>query len=162
MNKKKQGLGSTVGIGYISIMLIFTVICLTILAVLGFQAVYSNDRVSGRSEQFTREYYAADMEAKKTLAILDEAAVQAADGFSFEESFTDAAQEIDGVITAMVPEGVRVDYSVVINDRQQLSVSVVFFSSPAGERYRILRWQSGTEADQEESSPAVWDGSDLV
>ena len=78
MNKKKRFFGSTVGVGYISMMLIFTVICLTILAVLSFQAVYSNDRVSSRSERFTQEYYDADMAAKRTLAQLDGIALECA------------------------------------------------------------------------------------
>ena len=160
MNKKKRFFGSTVGVGYISIMLIFTVICLTILAVLSFQAVYSNDRVSSRSEIFTQEYYDADAAAKSTLAQLDLAAVQA--GFSFEESFMTAAAEIEGVSTAMVPGGVRADYSVRINDRQYLAVSVEFHADSSDGRYDVLEWRSVTRDSTEESSPAVWDGSELV
>ncbi len=162
MNKKKRFFGSTVGVGYISIMLIFTVICLTILAVLSFQAVYSNDRVSSRSEIFTQEYYDSDAAAKSTLARLDLAAVQAAEGFSFEESFMTAAAEIEGVSTAMVPGGVRADYSVRINDRQYLAVSVEFHADSSDGRYDVLEWRSVTRDSTEESSPAVWDGSELV
>lgn len=162
MNKKRSIFGGTVGVGYISIMLIFTVICLTILAVLSFQAVYSNDRVSELSEQFTQQYYDADMAAKKTLAQLDNIALEALDGFSFEESFVNSAAELDGVQTAVVPGGVRVDYSVGINERQVLSVSVMFYSGPADSRYDILRWQSSTEDIEQDSHPSVWDGGDLV
>lgn len=162
MNKKRSIFGGTVGVGYISIMLIFTVICLTILAVLSFQAVYSNDRVSELSEQFTQQYYDADMAAKKTLAQLDNTALEALDGFSFEESFVNSAAELDGVQTAVVPGGVWVDYSVGINERQVLSVSVMFYSGPADSRYDILRWQSSTEDIEQDSHPSVWDGGDLV
>ncbi len=162
MNKGKRFFGSTVGVGYISIMLIFTMICLTILAVLSFQAVYSNDRVSSRSDRFVQEYYNADMSAKKTLAQLDAIALNAAEGFSFAESFIGGADELEGVSTAIVPQGVRADYSVRINDRQTLSVSVVFYSAYTEERYAILLWQSGTDDNLEESRPSVWDGSDLV
>lgn len=162
MNRKKRFFGSTVGVGYISIMLIFTVICLTILAVLSFQAVYSNDRVSSRSERFTQEYYDADSAARYTLAQLDLTALRAAEGFSFEEGFMSGAANIGGVSTAMVPEGVRADYSVRINDRQYLAVSVVFHADSGNGRYDVLEWRSVTRESTEESHPAVWDGSDLV
>lgn len=162
MNKKKSIFGGTVGVGYISIMLIFTVICLTILAVLSFQAVYSNNRVSERSEQFTQQYYDADMSAKKTLSELDKIAMEALDGFSFEESFAASAAQLDGVQTVVTQGGVRVDYSAEINERQTLSVSVMFYSNPAGNRYDILKWKSGTENIEQDSHPSVWDGGDLV
>ena len=68
--EKKGRSGGTVGVGYISIMLIFTVICLTIFAVLSFQAVYSSDKMTSRSDGFNQQYYTADMEAKKTLSRL--------------------------------------------------------------------------------------------
>ena len=53
--EKKGRSGGTVGVGYISIMLIFTVICLTIFAVLSFQAVYSSDKMTNRSDGFTQQ-----------------------------------------------------------------------------------------------------------
>ena len=162
MNKKKRFFGSTVGVGYISMMLIFTVICLTILAVLSFQAVYSNDRVSRRSERFTQEYYDADMAAKRTLAQLDGIALECAESFSFEESFISGAEELSGITTARVPGGVRADYSARINDRQRLYVSVVFYGDPAAGRYEVLQWRTVTEDNSSDSTPAVWDGSDLV
>ena len=162
MNRKKQFFGSTIGVGYISVMLIFTIICLTILAVLSFQAVYSNDRVDRRSEKFTQEYYDADISAKQTLARLDEIAFQAAEGFSFEESFISGAEELGGVTAVMVPEGVRADYSVRINDRQHLSVSAVFLRNAGEKRYEILLWQSVTDETSGDSHPSVWDGSELV
>lgn len=160
--EKKGRAGGTVGVGYISIMLIFTVICLTIFAVLSFQAVYSSDKMSSRGEGFTQQYYTADMQAKKTLAQLDGLAAEALGGFSFGDSFADAVSEIDGASAARVPEGVRVDYSQPINDRQTLAVSVVFFSAPGEERYDILKW-SAVEAEIDGGShPSVWDGGELV
>ena len=160
MNKKKRYFGSTVGVGYISLMLIFTVICLTILAVLSFRTVYSTDRLSSRSERFTREYYNADRAAKETLSRLDGIALRAAEEFSFADSFISGAEQLDGVSVFMAPQGVRTEYSVRINDRQALAVSVVFYSDPAENRYDVLSWQSVTETGSGESHPAVWDGSE--
>jgi len=149
-------------VGYVSIMLIFTVICLTIFAVLSFQAVYSSDKMSSRGEGFTQQFYTADMEAKKTLAQLDGLAYEALDGFSFEDAFIESVSGIDGTSAARVPEGVRVDYSQPINDRQTLAVSVVFFSAPVDEHYDIIKWSAVEAEVGGDSHPSVWDGGDLV
>ena len=102
------------------------------------------------------------MAAKKTLAQLDEIALYSAEDFSFEESFISGVAGIEGVTTVMVPGGVRADYSTMINDRQRLAVSVVFYGSDSAGRYEVLQWRSVTEDNSSESNPAVWDGSDLV
>lgn len=161
-SKKRFEGGSTIGVGYISIMLIFTVICLTILAVLGFQAVFSGSRVSERSENFTQEYYTADTAAKRTLAQLDEAALWAQQDFSFDESFISEAESIGGVTTTMTPDGVQAEYTVEINDRQHLKVIAVFHADSGSGRYNIIEWRSVTSDSAEESTPSVWDGNDIV
>ena len=161
-NEKNGRSGGTIGVGYVSIMLIFTVICLTIFAVLSFQAVYSSDKMSSRSDGFTQQFYTADMEAKKTLSELDGLAAEALEDFSFEDAFIDAVSGIDGVSAARIAEGVQVDYSQKINERQTLAVSVVFYSAPAGERFKILKWNSTEQEISGESHPSVWDGGDLV
>ena len=159
---KKTKFGGTIGVGYVSIMLIFTVICLTIFAVLSFQAAYSDSRLIDRSEGFTQQYYKADSRAKEILAELDGAALVASQGFDFGEEFAGAASELDGVRAQQTPGGVRVDYSVEINDRQSLAVSVLFYSAPSAGRYDILGWQSITSDTSDDSHQNVWDGGDLA
>lgn len=154
------------GVGYISIMLIFTVICLTIFAVLSFQAAYSNNSLSSRGDEYTQQYYTADMAAKKILSELDSEAAELIEGFSFSEEFSAAAREISGGTAAQSisdgREGIRVDYSVEINERQNLSVSVLFYSSYGGDRYKILSWKCASESDAADNHQNVWDGGDLV
>ena len=159
---EKGRAGGTVGVGYVSIMLIFTVICLTIFAVLSFQAVYSSDRMSSRSDGFTQQYYTADSAAKQTLARLDELAVKSSESFSFEDSFIEAASDLDGVTAVRVPEGVRADYSVEMNARQTLTVSVLFYGVTSDVRYDILEWRTAEAEISGESHPSVWNGGDLV
>lgn len=159
---KKSKFGSTVGVGYVSIMLIFTVICLTIFAVLSFQAAYSDSSLISRSESFTQQYYTADSRAKEILAELDSAALMASQEFDFAESFTEAASGIDGVKTEQTPGGVKAEYSVEITDSQNLMVSVMFYSTPTDGRYRILSWQNAADETPDDSHQNVWDGGDLV
>lgn len=159
---KKTKFGSTVGVGYISIMLIFTVICLTIFAVLSFQAAYSDSSLISRSESFTQQYYTADSRAKEILAELDGAAYEASQEFDFAEVFTQAASDYDGIRAERTLGGVRVDYSVEINDRQSLAVSVLFYNSSPGGRYDILSWQNMTNDTSDDSRQNVWDGGDIA
>ena len=126
------------------------------------QAVYSSDKMTNRSDGFTQQYYTADTEAKKTLSRLDGLAAEALDGFSFEEGFIEAVSGVEGVSAARTAGGVRVEYSQAINERQTLAVSVVFFSAPSGERFRIEKWNSTEKEISGESHPSVWDGGDLV
>lgn len=158
---KKLKSGSTIGVGYVSIMLIFTVICLTIFAVLSFQAAYSDSRLSARSEGFTQKYYTADAWAKEILAELDSISYNTAGEPLYEELFAEAAAAVDGVTIHKTAEGIQADYSVEMTGNQSLSVSVLFYSRPDGERYEILRWQALTQDADGDSHQNVWDGGDL-
>lgn len=159
---KKTRFGGTVGVGYVSIMLIFTVICLTIFAVLSFQAAYSDSSLIDRSESFTQQYYTADSRAKEILAELDSAALEASQGLDFAEEFTGAASQTEGVSAVEAPGGVRVDYSVEMDAGQRLSVSVMFYAGRRDERYTVLSWQSITSYTGDEGHQNVWDGGDLA
>lgn len=149
----KRGMGT----GYVTIMLIFALLCLTVFAVLSFQAAYADERLSARAQEYTQQFYAADSRAKEILAQLDGYAAQAAGSPFFAEEL---ALEADGA-AAVTPcaEGARAAYSCEINERQSLSVSITFFANPDGARYRIDRWQTTAQGDDEEASLGVWDGS---
>ncbi len=147
----------SMGTGYVTIMLIFALLCLTVFAVLSFQAAYADERLSARAQEYTQQFYTADSHAKEILAQLDGYAAQAAGSPFFAEEF---ALEAGGT-AAVTPcaEGARAAYSCEINERQSLSVCVTFFASPDGGRYRIDRWQTTAQTDDEEAPLGVWDGS---
>ena len=58
MNKKDRLNTSGLGVGYVSVMIIFAVICLTIFAVLSFSAASSSDGFNERSGDYLKQYYA--------------------------------------------------------------------------------------------------------
>lgn len=160
MIKKKTARSLGLGIGYVSIMLIFAVIGLTMLAVLSFQAAGSDIVLTQKSAEYTAEFYDADFRAKQKLAALDQAAVEA-DSVFFEESFAELAAKVctDAKITQS-PEGVCVEFTEEISGSRRLYAAVTFFSKPSGERYRIDRWQCGTESpDDSDEHLNVWDGT---
>lgn len=166
---KKTGFRRTgLGVGYVSVMIIFAIICLTIFAVFSIKAASSNDAFNERSGGFLKQYYAADSEAKLILARLDECAYNArlanpdknAENAVFVGAFELSANGIEGVVVSSAEGGCAADYSVKINDRQELAVEVVFY---AGGGFEITRWQSVTvSGGGDDSHINVWDGEAIV
>lgn len=157
MNKKEDTRKIGMGVGYVSVMLVFAVICLTIFAVLSFKAAISTDSFNDRSSEFMKQYYAADTEAKKTLSQLNDCAYNAKTSGFFEDSFAESAQNIEGVNVRAVQNGISVSYTVAINDSQELYVNVVFDWN--GE-FRIAQWKScNIYEDDSNSHLGVWDGT---
>lgn len=158
MNKRDRLNTSGLGVGYVSVMIIFAVICLTIFAVLSFSAASSSDGFNKRSGDFLKQYYAADSAAKSKLAQLDGLAKSAAETGFFEDEFEAAVSEqVEGASLSRIADGFSVAWTEKINDRQELSVEVDFTSSGDCE---ITRWQTGTlSEDSSDSHLGVWDGS---
>ncbi len=160
-NRKSGGTGAGgMGVGYVSLVMIFSVICLTVLAVLSYQAAGANDILNEKSGRFTGEYYSADSSAKQTLCRLDEIALTSTGGF-FEDDFTALCGEaLPEVRLRSVPEGVEASFTEPINDRLRLDVSVIFYSRPSDSRYSITEWKSVSAAqDETDEALGVWDGS---
>ncbi len=155
---KKQGAG--LGIGYVSIMIIFAVICLTIFAVLSFQSAYSNSALTQKSTVYLREYYDADGRSQEVLAQLDGIALDTGGEPDFKSAFMDGAKNIEGVRLSDAPDGVRADITVGINDRQDLAITAVFYSSPAGDKRFDIKKRSVviTQPGTDDKPLGVWDG----
>lgn len=157
MRKNDNSRKIAMGVGYVSVMLIFAVICLTIFAVLSFKAAISTDSFNDRSGEFLKQYYAADSKAKETLSTLNDRMLEARGSLFFEEEFTQSAGEIDGVSITQAPGGFAASYVVPINDRQELAVGI-FFDNDG--KYRIEQWQSrDVSFENSDSHLDVWDGT---
>lgn len=156
MNKKNGTSG--LGVGYVSVMIIFAVICLTIFAVLSFSAASSSDGFNERSGEYLKQYYAADSAAKSKLAELDGIARSAAETGFFEDEFEYAVSErVEGVSLKRTADGFSAVWTEKINDRQELSVEVSFTSAGGCE---ITKWKSRTiSTDSSDDHLGVWDGS---
>lgn len=156
MDKKSGFRGSGLGVGYVSVMVIFVTVCLTLFAVLSLHAAGSNDAFNERSGEYLKQYYAADSKALDILAQLDEFAQESRGGF-FADAFEASAGEI-GVFVTPVKGGCRATYSVKINDRQELICEAIFREDGGFEK---TRWQSVTAYSDDEPGLNVWDGTDL-
>ena len=87
MDNNKESRGRGLGVGYLSVMIIFAAVCLTVFAVLSYRAASSNDAINERSGDFLRRYYEADSKAKEILAQLDGYAHSARESGFFEVTF---------------------------------------------------------------------------
>lgn len=161
-DNKNKNIGNTgMGVGFVSLIMIFAVICLTVLAVLSYQAAGANDILNTKSAEFTREYYAADTAAKEKLMYLDELAFMASSDF-FEEDFIALCEdEVSDVIISRTANGVELSYSEPVNDRLFLKAEILFTSNPSDAgRYSISEWKIVSLLPDETDDPiGVWDGS---
>ena len=119
-------------LGGTSLLLIFSVLCLTVFAVLSLSTAKAGDNLSLSSEASVKAYYEADSEAEEILTLLRKG------------DFVEGVEE----------EGSVYSYKCPINERTSLYVEVEI----EGSDYRILRWQSSVDDSMIEEEWIVWDG----
>ena len=124
---------STPMVGGSSLLVIFAVLCLTVLALLSIASVQADERLSASVEEGVQAYYRADADAERILARLR------------------SGELPEGVCR----EGAVYSYSCAISEDRCLAVQVAV----EGETYEILRWQaiSTTQWQASEDLP-VWHG----
>ena len=132
MNDKERFSPPTTG--GISLLVVFAVLCLTVFALMSLSTVQADSRLTDASLLAVEDYYAADCEAWRILALL---------------------------LEGEIPEGVTEDngiyaYTCPISDTQDLKIEVCL----AGKDYTILRWQAVPNREEREAEgPELWDGT---
>lgn len=128
-------------VGGSSLLIIFAVLCLTVLAMLSLSTTRNNDQLSRASADSVTAYYAADAQAEEILARLRRG--ETPSGVTVDE---------DGA-------GTLCEYAVPISETQELSVSVRL----QGEDWEVLRWKAVSTADwTPDDSIEVWDGESVM
>lgn len=130
--EKGKGISPS-GVGVSSLLVIFGVLCLVVLALLSIATVRAGERLGDSNEAAVLGYYRADSQAEQILAQLR---------------------------AGEVPEGVTEEngiysYRCPISESQVLAVRVTV----QGQSYEILQWQavSVTQWNGEDTLP-VWKG----
>ncbi len=144
-----------IGTGYLSLMMIFVMLCLTLLAALSLSAAESGKKFSERSAEYTKEYYAADLAAKEKLAEIDAIVSKYEDYNDF--LLLAELVEIDGlkrVEYAQMPDGLEVSFLTAINERQNISLKVKF----SGDGFEVLSRRTVSAYEAEEEPLNVWQG----
>lgn len=123
--------------GGASLLTMFSVLCLTVFALLSLSTVRADSFLSEATAKAVYDYYAADSRAQEILARL-----------RFGE----------------LPDGVTVEddlcrYIVPISETQELWVEVEVRST---NDYTVLRWQTVAVGDREyDDGLNIWDGEEL-
>lgn len=172
MNENKRPISESrgIGVGYVTLIMLFAVICLTVLAALSYQAARANDKLNEKSVYYTLRYYSADGRTNEVLSIFDELAYEAHETGFFADSFEALCQEKaddpssrypdEGVSIKRVQEGFMVSYSCPVTDNLELSAEFLFFDVPRdGKRYEIRKWKTVAVTDEtDDGTLGVWDG----
>lgn len=136
MMKKKEVQSVAPSIGGTSLLVIFSVICLAVFAVLSLTTAQAEKRLSDKAAEAAAAYYRADSTAEEIFAQLRK-----------DESHEDA-----------IWEGNVCTYQVAISDHQLLEVRL----RNDADGWTVLRWQTRSHVDTNNTnSLPVWDGSSL-
>ncbi len=161
MNKKNGiSFSRNFGSGYVSVIMLFVVICLTVLATLSLSAAGTNLRHNERSRTLMSSYYDAETRANGILMKIDEAAYSAG-ASGFFDTFSEKASAINGVTVLPCADGFNVIWSEAVNDRIQLECEVVVFKEPefhSGKRYETKKWKTVSD-EAVETRVNVWSGT---
>ncbi|MCH5348775.1 MAG: hypothetical protein J1E40_05580 [Oscillospiraceae bacterium] len=141
-----------IGTGYLSIMMIFVVLCLTLLAALSYSTASTENGYSQKSGEYTKAYYAADLAAKQTLAAVDSAAAKYDDYTDF--MLLAELDEIEGVEYTVLMNGLEVRWVTPVNKSQSISSAVRY----SGAGYEMLEWRTVSVNDISDNHLNVWSG----
>lgn len=151
-NEKNDRKPAGIGSGYLSIMMIFVVLCLTMLAALSYSTAAGEKKYSEKSAEYTKAYYAADFEAKRTLAAADGVISEYSDYADF--MLTAELDCMENIEYETVSDGIEVSWKTPINQSQSIFCRVRF----SGGSFEIISWRTGSAAEDEEKPLNVWLG----
>lgn len=123
---------SSPAVGGSSLLVIFSVLCLTVFALLSVSTVQADRRLATASAEAVQAYYQADRQAEEIFARLR------------------AGQTVPGVET----DGNVFRYSLPVSDSQTLFVKVVRRENC----WQIQRWQTVASDQMDTGYLPVWDG----
>ncbi|MDO4546791.1 MAG: hypothetical protein Q4D04_01695 [Clostridia bacterium] len=146
-----NGRGFRIGPGAASLMLIVLVLCMSIVGILAFVSAVGDVKLSERSAEMTREYYAADGICSQRLAALDAALLKAEYNAVDDEAYIRE-------ITSSLGDEYHVDgreVTLMIDakyDRHILCRAFIYTlgEGPGGARYGILEHSLTDDMEWEE------------
>jgi hypothetical protein len=164
-SRKSKNVGLSVGTS--SILVIFVLLCLTTFATLSMVSANADYKLTLRSAEAVREYYAADARAEEVYAELSTAFQQAYEN----NPATYMIGDLNSVGEVTIFGGQQEDgshrlwYEVPVNDRQVLSVILEMLPEPTPEDgfMKRLEWKVINLPDEspvDEAINSLWSGED--
>jgi len=152
MNIKETALRKPprINIGILSLVVIFSVLCLAIFSVLALSSAIVEKNLSEKGAASVEEYYEADFKAAEYADRLKE--LYNLTG-GFEDISIDLSLEIRDTLDSR-----QVSYTVPINENQAISVIIEF----SDDKIKIEEWKVVQTGEwTPDDSLNVWDGGDL-
>lgn len=130
---KKRARISPPAIGGSSLLVIFSVLCLTVFALLSLSTVQAEKRLSDTAADAVTAYYEADLEAERIFARLRSGET------------VPGVQETAGIYR----------YACPISENQTLMVEL----QKTEDTWTVLRWQVAAQPEEISQTLPVWDGT---
>lgn len=125
MKQRSRPNNAGLGVGMVSILIVFVILCLTTFATLSLVSARADLRLTNRAADSLREYYAADSAAQEQLAQLDALLEQS--GADWQQLVEDS-----GVLCELSDTAATLRYQVAVNERKQLLVALTLPLSDNG------------------------------
>lgn len=152
MKNEKNKLPSGIGTGYLSIMMIFVVLIMALLAALSLSAAKKEHNYSLKGAEYTAAYYEADLKARQTAAkykaLSDEY-------FSPSEPEFLAVLDEENAEYTLTPNGIEISFSTPVSDRQEILMKISIHDG----QYEITSSRTVPSGGEEETDGlTLWDG----
>ncbi|MBD8916454.1 MAG: hypothetical protein EGR77_10875 [Pseudobutyrivibrio sp.] len=155
MSSKKN---KTIHIGFSTILMVFTMLCLVTFATLSLLTANADYRLSKKVAAKTEDYYEADLLAREYLLQIDEALEELYQNNAGQNAFCQEAlkrlQEMplpQGITKSSASDEMSYGFEIAINDAQILSV-VLELQEPQSDTdcfYTIKQWKTTVMRDEE-------------
>lgn len=148
----------TIHIGFSTILMVFTMLCLVTFATLSLLTANADYRLSKKVAAKTEDYYEADLLAREYLLQIDESLEELHQNYAGQKPFCQEAlkrlQEMSmpqGITKSSVPDENSYSFEIAINDAQTLSV-VLQLQEPQSDAdcfYTIKQWKTTVMRSEE-------------
>jgi len=158
-----QGWGQ-VQIGTISLVLIFTILCLVVFSTLSIASAKVDQKLAEKNQQHVMDYYAGDGKAEENLKEINKKLTDFGKNQDGEENFQALLKQEFG---DSYQQGTRLlTYIIDLNQEQFLMVELEILNQTQNQennkKYMIKKWIVKNKVDYEiyDDLP-VWDGSSI-
>lgn len=164
---KERSPASGVSIGGLTVLVIFTVLCLTIFSVISLASAQADRRLSDKNLEQTVRYYDADGKAEEHLKAVDQALQRAALLQSSQQAeyyFNMVARDLAALDTDEIKgtfslEKQQYTYELPVSDVLNLRVSLQIQYDNGRSSWSILEWKTYSTVDFEiDENITLWDG----
>lgn len=166
MNRKPRTTQAGMSVGFISLLIIFVVLCLITFAILALTTSNADMALTNRNYTYVSRYYVASNECHTKIGFIDQTLEAARQDTSTDEEFyaaVDAAFPEGGDIFIYDRDSRVITFYGNLSEISQMRVEVQVNDPENESRYTILTWNAEPlPQEMEEQEQTLWDGGFTV